>query len=192
MAGVGFLQSLGKADLGGRLALLGSYGKCVFAHSVHEVECAREVRAARESSFSIRLRRSRRRCRTVRPFSPFISADIRTPFFSADVLDEVGACRLAFTDGRRKKWRGMSLVWRTSGKWASQRVQCGSGDEASSEDEGVSSNGSREGNVGNDALHVIGLRGPGDKISLFLEGLGAGKGGIELPHGRGDAVPGNA
>ena len=42
-----------------------------------------------------------------------------------------------------------------------------SGDEAWSEDESVSSNGSREGNVGNDALHVIGLYGPGDKISLF-------------------------
>ena len=52
--------------------------------------------------------------------------------------------------------------------------------------------GSREGNVGNDALHVIGLHGPGDKISLFLEGLGAGEGGIELPHGPGHAVPGNA
>ena len=42
-----------------------------------------------------------------------------------------------------------------------------SGDEASSEDESVSSNGSREGNVGNDALHVIGLY--GEKISLFLK-----------------------
>ena len=44
-----------------------------------------------------------------------------------------------------------------------------SGDEAWSEDESVSSNGSREGNVGTDALHVIGLYGPGDKISLFLK-----------------------
>ena len=33
----------------------------------------------------------------------------------------------------------------------------------------MSSGGSREGNVGNDALHVIGLYGPGDKISLFLK-----------------------
>ena len=30
----------------------------------------------------------------------------------------------------------------------------------------VSSSGSCEGNVGNDALHVIGLHGSGDKISL--------------------------
>ena len=30
----------------------------------------------------------------------------------------------------------------------------------------------------NEALDVIGLYGPGDKISLFLKVLGAGKGGI--------------
>ena len=35
--------------------------------------------------------------------------------------------------------------------------------------ESVSSSGSREGNVCNDALHVIGLHGPGGKISLFLK-----------------------
>ena len=41
--------------------------------------------------------------------------------------------------------------------------------EAWSEDESVSSGGSREGNVCSDALHVIGLHGPGGKISLFLK-----------------------
>ena len=41
--------------------------------------------------------------------------------------------------------------------------------EAWSEDESVSSSGSREDNVCNDPLHVIGLYGPGDKISLFLQ-----------------------
>ena len=49
---------------------------------------------------------------------------------------------------------------------------------------------SREGNVSNEALHVIGLYGPDDKIFFSLEGLGAGKGGIELPHGPGHVVPG--
>ena len=44
-----------------------------------------------------------------------------------------------------------------------------SGDEASSKDECVSSSDSREGNVGNDALHVSGLYGLGHKISLFLK-----------------------
>ena len=38
-----------------------------------------------------------------------------------------------------------------------------------SEDESVSSGGSREGNVCNDALHVIGLHGRGGKFSLFLK-----------------------
>ena len=41
--------------------------------------------------------------------------------------------------------------------------------EGKSEDNDASSSGSREGNVCNDALHVIGLHGPGDKISLFLQ-----------------------
>ena len=44
-----------------------------------------------------------------------------------------------------------------------------SGGEAWSEDESVSSGGSREGNVGHDALHIIGLYGLGDKISFFLK-----------------------
>ena len=41
--------------------------------------------------------------------------------------------------------------------------------DAWSEGESVSSSDSREGNVGNDALHVIGLHGPRGKISLFLK-----------------------
>ena len=57
----------------------------------------------------------------------------------------------------------MWLVWVTNVKWAAQMVQCG---RAWSEDESVSSNGSREGNEGNDALHVMGLYGLGDKISF--------------------------
>ena len=59
-------------------------------------------------------------------------------------------------------------------------------------DESVSSSGSREGNVCNDALHVIGLHGPGGKISLFLKDCDAGKGGTELSHGPEHAMPGNA
>ena len=42
-------------------------------------------------------------------------------------------------------------------------------DEAWSEDESVSSSLSREDNVCNGVLHVIGLYGPGDKVSLFLD-----------------------
>ena len=41
--------------------------------------------------------------------------------------------------------------------------------EAWSEYESVSTTASREGNVCNDALHVIGLHGSGDKIPIFLQ-----------------------
>ena len=41
--------------------------------------------------------------------------------------------------------------------------------DAWSEDESVSSSDARENNLRKDALHVIGLYGPGDKISLFLK-----------------------
>ena len=41
--------------------------------------------------------------------------------------------------------------------------------EAWSEDESVSSTVSRKGNTCNDAMHVIGLHGPGDKIPLLLQ-----------------------
>ena len=83
----------------------------------------------------------------------------------------------------------MPRVWGTNGKMGCPESPMWEREgEAWSEDESVSSNCSREGNVGN----VIGLCGPGDNISFFLEGLGAGEGGLELPHGPGHAVPGNA
>ena len=64
--------------------------------------------------------------------------------------------------------------------------------EAWLEDERASSNGSREGNVGNDALHVIGLYEPGDKISLFLKDWELVSVALSWPHGPGHAVPGSA
>ena len=42
---------LGEAHLGGRLAVLGSDGLYVFTHSIHVVECAREVWAAWRAFF---------------------------------------------------------------------------------------------------------------------------------------------
>ena len=53
-----------------------------------------------------------------------------------------------------------------------------------SEDEGASSTASRQGNVCNDALHVVGLHGPSDKISLFLQDWELG---TKLSHGPGNA-----
>ena len=64
----------------------------------------------------------------------------------------------------------MLLSCGTSGNWAVQRVQCGKvwarlGQKTKS----VSSSDSRERIACNEALHVIGLYVPGDKISLFLK-----------------------
>ena len=64
--------------------------------------------------------------------------------------------------------------------------------EAWSEDESVSSSDSREDNVCNEALHVVGLYGPGDKASLFLKDWELARVDMLLPHGPGHAVPGNA
>ena len=63
-----------------------------------------------------------------------------------------------------------SPSWEKNGKWAAQKSPMWESEgEAWSEDESVSSCGCRKGNVCNDALHVVGLHGPGDKISLFLQ-----------------------
>ena len=45
--------------------------------------------------------------------------------------------------------------------------------------------------MGNDAFHVIGFRGSGDKISLFLQDWELAKVALKLPHGPGSVVPGN-
>ena len=107
-------------------------------------------------------------------FSPLFNADICSSLFSADVLkkcalialhmiaeegrdEEVGCCAPGLGD----EWKmgcPKSPMWESEG-------------ESWSEDESVSSGGSREGNVCNEALHVIGLCGPGEKISLFLKDL---------------------
>ena len=39
-------MSVGEADLGWRLAILGHVGERVFTHNIRGVDCAREVRAA--------------------------------------------------------------------------------------------------------------------------------------------------
>ena len=73
--------------------------------------------------------------------------------------------------------------------------------EARSEDESVSSKVSGKDNVCNEALHVIGLYGPGHKVSLtLLEGLGGWRQVVTWPwtccatkcmrHGSWSALPG--
>ena len=68
-----------------------------------------------------------------------------------------------------------SLVWEVNGKWAAQTVQCGRVKAKLGRKTKVCPLETREGNVGNDALHVIGLFAPGDKISLFLQDWELGK-----------------
>ena len=86
----------------------------------------------------------------------------------------------AQTSSRRNKYCKSSMLWRIAQRRRSRRCR-------------FSSAVSRKGNEGadelakdgcNDALQLfIGLCGPGDKISFFRAGLGAGEGGLELPHG---------
>ena len=84
-------------------------------------------------------------------FSPVFNADMRTLLFSANVLKKCVAEHGFQVPGLGDEWKRESEG------------------AALSEDENASSSGSREGNVCNDPLHVIGLCGPGDKISLFWE-----------------------
>ena len=88
---------------------------------------------------------------------------------------EVRVCAHCLTRncGRRKRRDGCHVLglgddWKMG---CPKSPMWESGGEAWSEDENVSSSGSREGNVCNDALHVIGLYGPGDNdnVSLFLQ-----------------------
>ena len=91
--------------------------------------------------------------------------------FSADVLKKCALIALHFVaeevrDGDGFQVPGLGDEWKVgcpkSPMWESES-------ESWSEDKSVSSSGAREGNVCNDALHVIGLHGPGGKISLFLK-----------------------
>ena len=99
------------------------------------------------------------------------NADIRTPLFSADVLKKcalIASHLIAEEEGGEDGCHAPDLgdecnmgcpkspMWESEG-------------QAWSEDESVSSSDIRGGDVSNDALHVIGLYGPGDKISLFLK-----------------------
>ena len=107
-------------------------------------------------------------------FSPFFTADVRTPFLTADVLEKCAPVALHFfseegrggEDGCHDLGNEWKLGYPKSPMWESEG-------EAWSEDESVSSSDSRENNVCNEALHVIGS-------------------GVKMSHGPGHAVPGNA
>ena len=177
---------MAKAGLGGRLTLLGSDGKCVCLRTASVEWNVPGKHGPHGELFVFLIQAEPASMPGSETVSPFINADIRTPFFSADVLKKCALVALHLIaeegrDGEGCRFHGLGDVW---------EIRCPKspmweiGDEAWSEDESVS-NGSREGNVGIEALHVIGLYGHDDKISLFLKYWA-------LPHGPGHAVPGNA
>ena len=105
-------------------------------------------------------------------FSPVINPGIRFSCFSADVREKCALIALQVMSEAAMGGDGLQVPelgeeWKVgcqnSPMWESKG-------EAWSEDESVSSSGSREGIVRNDALHVVGLHGSGDKISLYLQG----------------------
>ena len=101
--------------------------------------------------------------------SPFFTADIRTLFFSADALKK---CALVALHLIAAEGEGSASGCRTPHLGDTCCPKCPmleSEVEAWSEDEIVFSTISREDNVCNEALHVIGLYGTGDKDSLFLK-----------------------
>ena len=103
-------------------------------------------------------------------FSPFFNADFRNPLLSADVLKKCALVALHIIAEEGEGGDGFQVPcsgdeWEMGCPKSPMRESEG---EAWSEDENASSSGSREGNVCNVALHVVGLYGPGDKISLFL------------------------
>ena len=102
---------------------------------------------------------------------PSALSSIRALLFCGDVLKKCALLALHIIaeegrDGDGFQVPGLGDEWKmvcpTSPMWESEVG-------AWSEDEGASSTASRQGNVCNDALHVVGLHGPGDKISLILQ-----------------------
>ena len=92
------------------------------------------------------------------------------PLFSADVLKKCALIALMIAEERRNgegcHVPGLGDEWEVG---CPKSPMWESGDEAWSEDESASSSGSREGNVVNNALHVTGLYGFGDQVTLFLK-----------------------
>ena len=104
-------------------------------------------------------------------FSPFFNPGIRLPCFSADILEKCALIALHIIaeegrDGDGFRVPGLGDEWTLgcpkSPMWESEG-------EAWSEDKSVSSTASHKGNMRNNALHVIGLHGTGDRVSLFLQ-----------------------
>ena len=117
-----------------------------------------------------------------RPSAPSSMLTSVPPLFSADVLKKCALIDLHVIaeegrDGDGSHVPGLGDDWKMgcpmSPMWESEG-------EAWSADESLSFSGSREGNVCNDAMHVIGLYGPGAKISLFRQDWELGKVALDM------------
>ena len=160
---------VGKADLGGRLALLGSGWRVCLRTASMEWNVPGKYEPHGQRFFFL-IQKEPATVLVGETFSPFFNAGIRAALFSADVLKKCALLELHIIaeegrDGDRFQVPGLGDEWKMgrpkSPMWESE-------EEAWSEDEDASSTASREGNVCNDALHVVGMHEPGDKISLFL------------------------
>ena len=126
---------------------------CVFTHSIHGMECAREVRAAWRALFFFLIQKEPATVLGSETFST-----IRSPLFSADVLKK---CAFIALHVIAEEGRDAEVGCRAPGLGDDWKMGCPespmweSVGELRSEDESVSSSGSREGNVCNEALHVV-------------------------------------
>ena len=95
-----------------------------------------------------------------------------SPFFKAEVLKK---CTLIALHAMAEEGRGGEDGCHVPGLGDEWKVGCPkspmweSEGKDWSEDESVSSTASHKGNMCNNALHIIGLHGSGDKISFFLQ-----------------------
>ena len=122
MADARFLQSLWEKPIW--------EGIWPYMDPIRGVECVREVRTLWLILFRL-FRRSRRRCRVLRPSAPSSMPTSASPFFSADVLKK---CALVALHSIAEEGSGgengcqapdMLLIQETTVNWAVQRVHCG-------------------------------------------------------------------
>ena len=92
------------------------------------------------------------------PFSPLINPGIRLSCFSADVLKKCALIALHVMAEEGRDGDGFQVPE------LKRRMENRLPKESTA---------SHKGNMCNDPLHVIGLHGSGDKISLFLQDIGS-------------------
>ena len=162
---------VGEADLGGRLALDTMDSVCLRTASM-EWNVPGKYGPHGELFFFL-IQNEPATVAGGETFSPFFKADIRLSCFSADVPKKCALVALhVMAEEGRYGMDFKSLSWGEEWKMGCQKSPMWESEGGAwSEDESVSSSGAREGNVGNDALHVIGLHGPDGKISLFLKDM---------------------